>query len=106
MNNNTFSKFEELTKNCTFEDKQTREVTPDFNKKFSIEKDEYCRIIALSEVLSVSINELINILLSNALGDAHNGFLSAFSNETDRNTSNQQLKQRVKELMLLSYIGE
>ena len=101
-NDHTFLTFKTLTENCTFEHKQSRVVKPDFNKKFSIEKDEYCRVTALSEILNVSKNELINILLSSALGDAHNGFLSAFTNESDRNSINQQLKRRVKALLLLS----
>ena len=98
----TFTAFKSLTEKAKIEQKQSRELTPSVNEKFNIAKDEYCRIIALSEVLNVSKDELISTLLSNALGDAHNGFLSAFSSESERNTHNLQLKQRVKELLLLS----
>ena len=97
----TFSTFNELTQSCTF---KHRELTPDFAKKFKIANAEYCRILALSEVLNIPEEKLVNQLLSNALGDAHNGFLSAFSNDRERNTHNLQLKQRVKELLLLSYV--
>ena len=103
MNNHyTLSKFKELTENCTFEDTQSRAITPNFANKIKISNDEYCRILALSEALSIPYEKLVNLLLSNALGDAHDGFLSAFCNESERNIHNQQLKQRVKELMLLS----
>jgi len=104
INNHTFTKFKELTENCTHEDNQNRELTPNFVKMFKMANAEYCRIHALSEIINIPHEELVNLLLSNALGDAHEGFLGAFSKEEERNKYNQQLKQRVKELMLLSSV--
>lgn len=101
-NNHTFLKFQELTKSRKFEQKQNQELTPNFINDFKIESEEYCRVVALSEILNISYEKLINILISNALGDAHEGFLSAFCSEKERDIYNQQLKQRVKELLSLS----
>lgn len=101
-NNHTFLKFQELTKNRKFEQKQSRELTLNLINDFKIENDEYCRVVALSEILNISYEKLINTLISNALGDAHEGFLSAFCSEKERNIYNLKLKLRVKELLSLS----
>ena len=97
----TFSKFKELTESCKFEHEQSRQTVPSFTEKLEIGKAEHCRILALSEIINISKDELINILLSSALGDAHEGFLNAFCDENERHAQNQQLKKRVKELLAL-----
>jgi len=101
-NNHTFSKFKALTESCTLKKKTCRELPASFINDFKIANTEYCRIVALSEVLNIPYERLVNTLVANALGDAHEGFLSAFCNDKERNTYNQQLKQRVQELLSLN----
>lgn len=102
MNNtHIFSQFKKLTENSLSKKQNSQDLSHNPNCHFELEKIEYCRVVALSEVLDISYDKLLNILISNALADAHEGFLSAFCNDDERNNYNQQLKQRVKDLLLV-----
>jgi hypothetical protein len=101
-NKHTFLKFKELTENASFNDEVCQKPPPNEISNFRIENAEHCRLTALSEILNIPHFELLTILISNALGDAHEGFLSAFCNHNERDIYNQKLKLRVKELLSLS----
>ena len=64
-----------------------------------LEPASLARVLALAEVLGMSRVLLVNELVSSALGDAHDGFLSAFTDPEERERANIKLKTRVKALL-------
>ncbi len=66
---------------------------------FELEPASLARITALSETLGVARGLLFDELLRCALGDAHDGFLSAYTDTTKREQANNRLKARVKALL-------
>ena len=65
------------------------------NKRIELDVASQARIMALSEELGLSSSVLIQELLHCALGDAHNGFLSAYSDGKSRLEADRRLKARV-----------
>ncbi len=64
-----------------------------------LEPASLARVIALAEALGMNRVLLVNELVSSALGDAHDGFLSAFTDPEERDCANTRLKARVKALL-------
>ena len=58
------------------------------------------RVVALSEVPGMSRSSLLKELLDCALGDAHDSFLSAYTDSDERQQANKHLKGRVKEFLI------
>jgi len=70
-----------------------------------LNESQAARIQALSERLKLSGQQTLQELLDCALGDAHDGFLSAFSDPLQREQENKVLKQRVITLKDLKRSG-
>ena len=64
--------------------------------EFQLDNKKMARIYALAEVLGIRWELLLDELLDCALGDAHDGFLSAYIYPKDRDEANKQLKIKVK----------
>lgn len=94
----TEKRFLELTTKAINHPKETQKKE-NVSPTFDLEPASLARVIALSEVLGIDQTALFNELLSCALGDAHDGFLSAYTDPKERNEANQQLKSRVKQLL-------
>ena len=94
----TEKRFLELTTKAISHPKETQKEE-NVSPTFDLEPASLARIIALSEALGINQTTLFNELLSCALGDAHDGFLSAYTNPKKRDEANQHLKSRVKQLL-------
>lgn len=93
----TQKRFTELTlKRFDTRAKEITDISADFAAVSAASK---ARIQALSEVLGISQQSILDELLDSALGDAHDGFLAAFADAEERDRANQKLKARVKELL-------
>lgn len=57
------------------------------------------RVLALAEALCLPPEELVQEVMATALGDAHDGYLSAYPERKDRLKADVLLKTRVKELL-------
>ncbi len=68
-------------------------------KPVKLEPISEARVLALAEVLHISPESLIQVIVTAALGDAHNGFLSAYTELDERLKSDIRLKSRVKEIL-------
>jgi len=97
----TQERFYELTKNnCGSVGSAAEPVTLSY--EFSV--PQLARIQALSERLGVCQEKMLKELLDSALGDAHEGFLRAFSEGTEKQDEDRKLKCRVKSLIGLTTI--
>lgn len=57
------------------------------------------RILALAEALNLPSDVLLHEVIACALGDAHDGFLAAYPERSDRLKADRSLKSRVQELL-------
>jgi len=97
----TQERFFELTKNNYGNTGSAAEPMP-LSYEFSVA--QLARVQALSERLGVCQEEMIRELLDNALGDAHEGFLKAFPEGTEKEDEDRRLKCRVKYLIGLTTV--
>lgn len=63
---------------------------------FAITPDSLARVKSLAHFLDMSPESLLEQLIETALGDAHDGFLAAFTDGEQRKTANSALKQLVQ----------
>ncbi|MDO6710632.1 hypothetical protein Q4567_07890 [Aliiglaciecola sp. 2_MG-2023] len=94
----TEKRFFELTRNNTAAIKKGCASYNNSNA-YIFEPISLARVTALSEILGMEKKQLVNEMISCALGDAHNGFLSAFDDKEKREEMDHLLKSRVKELL-------
>jgi len=97
----TQERFFELTKN---KHGNLRRVTESIPLSYDFSLAQLARIQALSERLGVRQEQVIRELLDGALGDAHEGFLRAFSKGVEKEEEDRQLKCRVKSIIKLTTI--
>ncbi|WP_299771007.1 hypothetical protein [uncultured Pseudoteredinibacter sp.] len=64
-----------------------------------LEPHAEARVLALAEALHLPPEELVQQIMATALGDAHDGYLSAYPERKDRLKADVLLKTRVKELL-------
>lgn len=107
----TLTRFRELTQKALINgvEYQAEPLEAGFlseSQSFECEPQSLARVLALSEFLGMSRSSVIAELLNCALGDAHEGFLSAFNDIEERNQKNRLLKARVAEFLKQSSVTE
>lgn len=95
----TQRRFCDLTKKATKKAVELQVECGDTPATVDLEPSSLARMIALAEALGMNQVLLIEELISSALGDAHDGFLSAFTDPEERERANTKLKARVKALL-------
>lgn len=97
----TQTKFRELTKKAVSEQCNATSMPLDQALKIDdvLSAQSFARVNALSSQLSIDADDLLQALLEASLGDAHQGYLSAFDNAQERELADQSLKEKVHRML-------